>query len=828
MTVDTRVHWTAAARKLVLPRRGQGPPVAGDRAALYRELAKAVRQARAPSGTTPTQRSLFAKAKARYAGDEPTSALDRRVEAAVLQLVADWRLPDPGPAAELAVRYWSAAAGADVAADVLGHTLTGEPRPAAVPEPETAARFPGAAAGWIELRRQLAHTSDDVYARARDHARKVRDALTVPVQLGARCTLGVAFPGETAWHEADADAVVETSWRSDYWVLLASLTDVGRVMRLLARNERSMAGSDHPLWQDHLHTLLDGLGPAAVAPLRWFTEWVLARQDGKQRAARVLCLIESAEVAAWAAAHVGAKPLGPIAEAYLRRHPGLAAAGLRKALPRAGRRRDVVAAVLADVGGPAAAPADLGGLPADLLPPAAERIVLPDYWKPARLARPCFRESGEPFPDAALTALGRILGSGSVDSPPPGLARLAEIATGESLRAFAVSLLDLWERTDPPAKDDRPVTALLAFARDGAEQRLIGVLPQWQMRRRQRWVGLAFSALGRLGSPTAFAHLVTEWRENRDEAQRDKARAALVAAAAQAALRWDELLDTVVPTYGLDAARTLPLEYGGRRVRVGFAPDLRPRVTDEAGARCTRLPAPSDGNQAALAAAQGRWEALRKDVERTARRESRRLETAMCSGATWRAPAFWSLLAHPLLGALARRLVWSAGDVRFRVAEDDSLADAHDAQFDLRGDAEITIPHPLPLPEAERMAWQRVLDDYEIVQPFEQMTRGVYLPTAKEAATSRLDRVKGAPTSRKQHYALEHRGWSVNDIELTRRVVLADGAAGFVHVGVGEGKLEGATLHRGEDEAEPRTPWGRLPPIAFSEVVRDLLAAREA
>ena len=76
----------------------------------------------------------------------------------------------------------------------------------------------------------------------------------------------------------------------------------------------------------------------------------------------------------------------------------------------------------------------------------------------------------------------------------------------------------------------------------------------------------------------------------------------------------------------------------------------------------------------------------------------------------------------------ARALVWGvfAGDglvTSFRIAEDDTLADATDLEVSLADSASIGVVHPIHLTPAEVTAWATVIADYEIAQPFPQIGR---------------------------------------------------------------------------------------------------------
>ena len=79
-----------------------------------------------------------------------------------------------------------------------------------------------------------------------------------------------------------------------------------------------------------------------------------------------------------------------------------------------------------------------------------------------------------------------------------------------------------------------------------------------------------------------------------------------------------------------------------------------------------------------------------------------------------------------------------SGDVHFRVAEDQTFADAEDSLVQLHEDARVSIAHPIQLSEPELAGFRQLFVDYEIIQPFPQLERGVFRLSADERETPSL------------------------------------------------------------------------------------------
>jgi hypothetical protein len=205
------------------------------------------------------------------------------------------------------------------------------------------------------------------------------------------------------------------------------------------------------------------------------------------------------------------------------------------------------------------------------------------------------------------------------------------------------------------------------------------------------------------------------------------------------------------------------------------------------------------------------------------------------------------VLEHPLVVHLVRRLVWGAYDTdgrlisTFRVAEDRTLADESDAAFALPAAARVGIPHRLELGDAQAGRWGQVLGDYEIIQPFAQLSRDVFAPTADQANATSLEIVKGLKVPTGKVLGLDARGWRRGPPQDAGVVCwyekpLGDGTS--IHLdlsGIYTGMIadspeqelgEVAILQDGSWDRKASRSFGGLGPVVFSELLRDLQSLR--
>ncbi len=127
-----------------------------------------------------------------------------------------------------------------------------------------------------------------------------------------------------------------------------------------------------------------------------------------------------------------------------------------------------------------------------------------------------------------------------------------------------------------------------------------------------------------------------------------------------------------------------------------------------------------------------------KDIKKFLPSQRDRIDLVHLKGKTW-THATWAerYLNHPLVGTLARRLIWSFGPDGSQAATwlDDQLVDAAGESVQVDTDSTVSLWHPVGRPEQEVLAWRRFFEDREIRQPFKQAHREVYLLTDAERNT---------------------------------------------------------------------------------------------
>ena len=219
--------------------------------------------------------------------------------------------------------------------------------------------------------------------------------------------------------------------------------------------------------------------------------------------------------------------------------------------------------------------------------------------------------------------------------------------------------------------------------------------------------------------------------------------------------------------------------------------------------------------------------ALKRQYSRT--RAS--LETAMTAGVTFTPDDLGKIMRHPIVRPLLAKLVLFVPATKASgFWKDDQLVGVDGKPVELAEDAQLVIAHPAHLYRAVQWdVYQRFAFENELVQPFKQIFRELYLVTKDEKETKNQSlRYQGHQIQPKKSAALlRGRGWTVSESEGLQKVyhkrdvvatmyALADW---FSPSDVEAPAIEGVIFRRRRGGVIDLVD---LDPVLFSEVMRDI------
>jgi predicted DNA-binding WGR domain protein len=487
----------------------------------------------------------------------------------------------------------------------------------------------------------------------------------------------------------------------------------------------------------------------------------------------VLLAVESPEAAmALLETRLGIKPPEAIApiDGWFRAHAEHARIGLDSLRDEASPRGEAVRRILGSLipaagatpGSPATAstaPVPPSSTPGDTswLTNALASIKkpknLPAYVDPAKLP-PLHGLAG---PDLArfLTALIES----TLAAAHPAVSAMRTHGERAAKAAFAWALFEMWLANGTPSKDKWLLTSLGYLGDDGCVMKLAPMIRAWPGESQHQRAVTGLEILRTIGTDVALMQLNGMALKLKFKALQDRARQLMDLIAQDRGLTRDQLEDRIVPDLGLQADGSRTLDFGPRQFRIVFESDLSPTVADESGKMLKDLPKPGAKDDAAQASEAAEfWKAFKKQWREALKIQLTRLEQAMVTGRTWSRDEWQTLLAqHPLMQHLVRRLVWQQGETFFRVDAQGRPVSHDGTMMTLAPNEPIRVAHQLHLSEGQLQSWRAALLAAEVVTPFEQLDRRVFMATANEGTALPVPQEPIAGVTLRSK--LEDRGW---------------------------------------------------------------------
>lgn len=468
---------------------------------------------------------------------------------------------------------------------------------------------------------------------------------------------------------------------------------------------------------------------------------------------------------------------------------------------------------------------------------------------------PVPKTDGSPASEDYLAAILVSYADGNGSGVSKEAGRLAEALDQEALSRYVTALFERWMETGAEAKKKWVLYAASIHGGGAVVPILHAQIQEWPKVSRGAMAAEAVKALALNGSAEALLLVDQISRKFKFRQVKNAAADALSYAAEQLGITKEELEDRIVPSLGFDERMEQTFDYGSRSFRVVLSPALELEVYDESGKRLKNLPSPGKKDEPEKAKAAGdAYKQLKKQLKTVVANQKLRLEQALSAERLWE-PAKWQALfvKNPVMHQFAIGLIWGRYENgvlqdTFRYMEDGSFNTVDEEEYELPPEGSIGLVHPIELEEESLSSWKEQLDDYEVVQPVEQLLRPVCRPTEEEKSQTELTRfggkvLNGLSLSGK----LQNLGWyrgSVQDAGVYDTFYREDGAVGveleFSGCYVGDENEEvtvygaqfyqAGTVKRGSYvydtvKEEHRYRLGEVSPRYFSETVLQLTKA---
>jgi hypothetical protein len=232
------------------------------------------------------------------------------------------------------------------------------------------------------------------------------------------------------------------------------------------------------------------------------------------------------------------------------------------------------------------------------------------------------------------------------------------------------------------------------------------------------------------------------------------------------------LYDLRMKNFGFNENSNKTISYGPRSFVLTMTRDFKFTVVDDKGKSFKNLPKPSKKDDEAIAnKTYEDFKIMKNDLKEYLKGRKSYLEEKMISEAKWDIED-WKMifLENPVMNNFAKGLIWSVkskgedkdSPLLFRIMEDNSFVDIEDEEYTLPSTGIITLIHPIDLSKEELDAWKEQLEDYEIIQPLDQLNRTVFKPTKEQLELTSIEEFVGFMALRISFKAklMDKYGWS--------------------------------------------------------------------
>ncbi len=353
----------------------------------------------------------------------------------------------------------------------------------------------------------------------------------------------------------------------------------------------------------------------------------------------------------------------------------------------------------------------------------------------------------------------------------------AALASELDEKEFAIyvnELFDKWLELGAEAKKRWVLYAASIHGGTDIIKKLQHQITEWPQHSRGAIAADAVRALALNPRPEALLIVDGISRKFKFRQVKTAAGEALKFAADQLGITTEELADRIVPNLGFDENMERHFDYGERKFTVTITPALEVEVFDENGKKLKNLPAPGKKDDPVKAAeSYASFKEMKKQMKATVTSQKMRLELALSAERQWTCDAWKKLFVeNPIMHQFAIGLIWGIYKDKkliqtFRYMEDGSFNTEDEEEYELPDKQDnpdsiykIGLIHPIELSEESAEAWKTQLEDYEIIQPIEQLSRPVYHMTKEEAEEKSMERFGGfILNDLSLHGKMQNMGW---------------------------------------------------------------------
>lgn len=307
--------------------------------------------------------------------------------------------------------------------------------------------------------------------------------------------------------------------------------------------------------------------------------------------------------------------------------------------------------------------------------------------------------------------------------------KVAEILNLQDMQKALEGIYDEWIENGADTKLKMFMLPYCVFASDTQILNLNKQLLKWAEASRGALAAFTVSVAALNGGSVALMMVDSISGKFPNNQVKKAAKLAFSAAAKILEIPEDVLSDRIVPSLGFDKTGKKVLDFGAHTFTLSLTPDFVLSIYDNGKAKFVKsLPKPTGEDDPVKAeTAKKELSELKKQIKAVVQTQSNRLKKVLMNGRYWNSESWNTLFVeNPIMHQFAIGLIWGVYKDNkltqsFRYMEDGTFNTVDEEEFTLPENAQITLVHPAELGKELTSSWKTQLDDYELVQPIEQL-----------------------------------------------------------------------------------------------------------
>lgn len=317
-----------------------------------------------------------------------------------------------------------------------------------------------------------------------------------------------------------------------------------------------------------------------------------------------------------------------------------------------------------------------------------------------------------------------------------GCKKIQEIVNIYDLRLLMKNIFDMWIAEGSTTKYRNLLLPLALAAGEAQIPMIKKQIDFWADNSKPGLATFAIQSLCMNGSKMALLTVDSMSRKHKNKRVKRAALEAMDIAAEAMGMSRDELDDIIVPDLGFGKDRTRIFSYGEREFKAVLDDKMEITLFDNTGKQIKSLPktsAKNNDNEDMAAECKEELKNIKKQIKTVVESQKLRIAKAVIVGRKWSIDKWKELfIENPIMNSFATKLVWEEIDDKgniiktFRYMEDGTFNTVDEEEYELENGTYILPLHPADIDEEELAAWTEQLEDYEIIQPVDQLNIPVY------------------------------------------------------------------------------------------------------